>query len=89
MSVIGRTAAIGRTAEELNWDLSYLLQLWTAIEGDSLAFIGTELRVQHPGTAYMIRPDQVMTHSNINSSDAPVKFLWFSSNSIKGSCAAI
>src|ERR671919_376709 len=33
MSVIGRTAAIGRTKEELEWDLSYLLQLWRAIEG--------------------------------------------------------
>jgi ribonuclease E len=32
MSVIGRTAAIGRTLEELNWDLSYLMQLWRAIE---------------------------------------------------------
>lgn len=58
-------------------------EIWTAINGDSLAFIGTELRVQHPGMAYMIRPDQSMTHSNINTSDAPVKFLWFSSNSNK------
>ncbi|MDQ5918346.1 MAG: ribonuclease [Pseudomonadota bacterium] len=33
MSLIARTAAIGRTAEELQWDLNYLLQLWTAIEG--------------------------------------------------------
>jgi ribonuclease E len=32
MSVIARTAAIGRTAEELQWDLNYLLQLWTAID---------------------------------------------------------
>ena len=32
MSVIGRTAAIGRGAEELTWDLTYLLQLWGAIE---------------------------------------------------------
>jgi ribonuclease E len=32
MSVIARTAAIGRSAEELNWDLNYLLQLWRAIE---------------------------------------------------------
>ncbi len=32
MSVIGRTAAIGRSAEELGWDLNYLLQLWRAIE---------------------------------------------------------
>jgi ribonuclease E len=33
MSVIGRTAAIGRSKEELEWDLNYLLQLWRAIEG--------------------------------------------------------
>jgi mannose-6-phosphate isomerase-like protein (cupin superfamily) len=58
-------------------------EIWTAIDGDSLAFIGTELRVQHPGMAYMIRPDQEMTHSNINAGDKLVKFLWFSSNSIK------
>jgi len=58
-------------------------EIWAAIDGDSLAFIGTELRVQHPGMAYMIRPDQSMTHSNINSGDTPVKFLWFSGNSIK------
>ncbi|MDR0633371.1 MAG: Rne/Rng family ribonuclease, partial [Azoarcus sp.] len=32
MSLIARTAAIGRSAEELQWDLDYLAQLWTAIE---------------------------------------------------------
>ena len=32
MSVIARTAGIGRTPEELQWDLNYLLQLWHAIE---------------------------------------------------------
>lgn len=35
MSIIARTAGIGRTAEELQWDLNYLLQLWTAIEDAS------------------------------------------------------
>ncbi|TAK82334.1 MAG: Rne/Rng family ribonuclease [Betaproteobacteria bacterium] len=35
MSVIARTAAIGRTLEELTWDLNYLLQLWTAVESAS------------------------------------------------------
>jgi len=58
-------------------------EIWVAIDGDSLAFLGTELRVQHPGMGYMIRPDQYMTHSNINAGDTPVKFLWFSSNSLK------
>jgi ribonuclease E len=32
MSVIVRTAGIGRGVEELQWDLNYLLQLWTAID---------------------------------------------------------
>ncbi|WP_303785487.1 Rne/Rng family ribonuclease [Azovibrio restrictus] len=35
MSLIARTAAIGRQVEELQWDLNYLLQLWRAIEGVS------------------------------------------------------
>ncbi|WP_370529906.1 ribonuclease E [Salinispirillum sp. LH 10-3-1] len=32
MGVIVRTAGIGRTAEELQWDLDYLLQLWETID---------------------------------------------------------
>ncbi|MEE4660405.1 MAG: ribonuclease E [Halieaceae bacterium] len=32
MGVIIRTAGIGRTHEELQWDLSYLLQLWDAVK---------------------------------------------------------
>src|SRR5207248_9517332 len=35
MSVIARTAAIGRTSEELTWDLNYLMQLWRAVESAS------------------------------------------------------
>ncbi|MCB1735402.1 MAG: ribonuclease E [Gammaproteobacteria bacterium] len=31
MGVIVRTAGVGRSAEELQWDLNYLTQLWTAI----------------------------------------------------------
>ncbi|MCX8098356.1 MAG: Rne/Rng family ribonuclease [Casimicrobiaceae bacterium] len=37
MSIIGRTAGIGRTVEELQWDLNYLLQLWKAIEAAAQA----------------------------------------------------
>ena len=33
MSLIARTAGIGRTQEELQWDLNYLMQLWRAIDG--------------------------------------------------------
>jgi Rne/Rng family ribonuclease len=32
MSVIARTAALGRIHEELQWDLSYLLRLWDAVK---------------------------------------------------------
>ena len=43
MSVIGRTAGVGSSLEELQWDLNYLKQLWTAIEeasqGQSGAFL--------------------------------------------------
>lgn len=37
MSIIARTAGIGRSAEELNWDFNYLLQLWRAIEDAAIA----------------------------------------------------
>ena len=32
MGLIVRTAGVGRNTEELQWDLNYLLQLWTAFE---------------------------------------------------------
>lgn len=32
MSLIARTAGIGRSVEELQWDLDYLLKLWEAID---------------------------------------------------------
>ena len=31
-AIIARTAALGRTDEELKWDFEFLIQLWTAIE---------------------------------------------------------
>ena len=33
MSIIARTAGIGRSIAELEWDLTYLIQLWSAISG--------------------------------------------------------
>ena len=46
MSLIGRTAGIGRTQEELQWDLNYLLQLWTAVDGAAQAQKGAFLIYQ-------------------------------------------
>jgi len=46
MSLIGRTAGIGRTAEELQWDLNYLMSLWNAVEGASNTMSGAFLIYQ-------------------------------------------
>ncbi len=35
MGIIVRTAGVGRSAEELQWDLNYLLQLWDSIKTES------------------------------------------------------
>jgi ribonuclease E len=43
MSIIARTAGIGRSAEELKWDMNYLIQLWEAIEGAGRDVKGPEL----------------------------------------------
>lgn len=52
-------------------------EVWAAIDGTSLIWMGTELRVQKPGMAYMLPPDSATVHSNINAGDTPVKFLYF------------
>ena len=46
MSLIARTAGIGRTAPELQWDLNYMLKLWSAIDGASKAGKGAFLIYQ-------------------------------------------
>ncbi|MFM9424525.1 ribonuclease E [Variovorax sp. GrIS 2.14] len=45
-SIIARTAGIGRSAPELQWDLNYLLKLWTAIDGASKGAKGAFLIYQ-------------------------------------------
>ena len=46
MSLIARTAGIGRSAAELQWDLNYMLKLWEAIDGASKAGKGAFLIYQ-------------------------------------------
>ena len=59
MSVIARTAAIGRSLEELQWDLSYLMQLWRAIE--------TAANDRTPGAdgKYVARPFLIYLESSL------------------------
>ena len=52
-------------------------EVWTAIEGTSIAFIGKQIRRQPPGTAYNIPPDGNTPHSNINTTDKAIKLLYF------------
>ncbi len=43
MSLIARTAGIGRSAEEFQWDLSYLLRIWEAIDSAAKQIKAPEL----------------------------------------------
>jgi ribonuclease E len=63
MSVIGRTAAIGRSPEELTWDLNYLMQLWHAIEGAAQQQSGAFLIYQE--SSLVIRAIRDYYHQDI------------------------
>jgi ribonuclease E len=63
MSVIARTAGIGRSVEELNWDLSYLMQLWHAIENAAQQQSGAFLIYQE--SSLVIRAIRDYFHQDI------------------------
>jgi ribonuclease E len=63
MSLIARTAGIGRNAEELQWDLNYLMQLWTAIDGASSSQTGAFLIYQE--SSLVIRAIRDYFHPDI------------------------
>jgi len=52
-------------------------EVWTAIKGESIAWIGKQIRIQPPGTGYMIPPDGNTPHSNINLSNERIKLFYF------------
>src|SRR5256884_1284474 len=63
MSIIARTAGIGRTVEELQWDLNYLLQLWQAIDGAAKTQSGAFLIYQE--SSLVIRAIRDYFHPDI------------------------
>jgi len=63
MSIIGRTAGLGRNLEELQWDLNYLLQLWRAIETASRQQTGAFLIYQE--SSLVIRAIRDYFHQDI------------------------
>jgi len=53
-------------------------EVWTGLEGMSLALVGSFLRRQGPGVAYLHPPDNLSPHTNINyAEEGQVKFLYF------------
>jgi mannose-6-phosphate isomerase-like protein (cupin superfamily) len=59
-------------------DSNEIEEVWTALDGTSLAFVGNQLRRQTPGMALYHIPDNTMPHTNINQSeDTQVRFLYF------------
>lgn len=63
MSIIARTAGIGRSVEELQWDLNYLMQLWTAIDGAGKSANGAFLIYQE--SSLVIRAIRDYFHPDI------------------------
>ena len=52
-------------------------EVWTMATGTSIAWIGKQIREQTVGTGYMIPPDGLTPHANINTTDTPIKIFYF------------
>ena len=53
-------------------------EVWQALDGTSIAFVGNQLRKQTPGMAFYHIPDNKTPHTNINQNEnAQVRFLYF------------
>ncbi len=63
MSIIARTAGIGRSSPELQWDLNYLLKLWAAIDGAAKGGKGAFLIYQE--SSLVIRAIRDYFHNDI------------------------
>jgi mannose-6-phosphate isomerase-like protein (cupin superfamily) len=53
-------------------------EVWSALDGTRLAFVGNQLRTQTPGMAFLHIPDNQTPHTNLNyHEDSQVRFLYF------------
>ncbi len=52
-------------------------EVWTTITDELYVLIGKQIRLQLPGTGYMIPPDGLTPHANFNVSDHTVKMFYF------------
>ncbi len=52
-------------------------EVWTTINDELYVFFGKQIRLQPPGTAYLIPTDGKTPHANFNVSDKMVKMFYF------------
>jgi mannose-6-phosphate isomerase-like protein (cupin superfamily) len=52
-------------------------EVWTEISGESIAFIGKQIRMQPTGTGFLAPPNGNTPHASINTTDGPVKLFYF------------
>ena len=52
-------------------------EVWTTITDELYVLLGKQIRLQLPGTGYMIPPDGLTPHANFNVSDHTVKMFYF------------
>lgn len=52
-------------------------EVWTALDPNTYVLLGKQIRIQPPGTAYMIPPDGKTPHANFNTSDKTIRMFYF------------
>lgn len=52
------------------------LEVWLAVEGTTTGWIGKQIRLQPPGSGYMVPPNGTISHSNINNTCEEAKFFY-------------
>lgn len=69
---------IGKPHPVPHEDTSDIEEVWTALNGTSVAMVGNQLRKQTPGMALYHPPDNLTPHTNLNPSSVnQAKFLYF------------
>ncbi len=52
-------------------------EVWITLNDEIYVLLGKQIRLQLPGTAYMIPPDGITPHANFNVSDKIIKMFYF------------
>lgn len=80
LAVIDELLAISLPARSMSQPFSYVggvEAVYCTVQGEPLYLSGKQIRALPPGSAYMVVPNAVTPHANINLSDAAVKYLYF------------